>query len=164
MLLGAVALSPSPCCCLSAGGGILDRQYIMLCSSCCAPQPGHPPQHNCPSARGPERPGLGSALASFPRPPARWRGWLGCPRYGSRSSRTSPGLWRRTWSAGPGRRAGGPAGPPRWLCPLEGKRAPHKRDGAAAPAPQHPPRPAPLLPRSCHRGFPAPREPPPRSR
>lgn len=40
--------------------------------------------------------------------------------------------------------AGGTAGPPRWLCPLEGKRGPHKRGGAAAPARQ-PWRPPPAL-------------------
>lgn len=65
-------------------------------------------------------------LPPAPVSPLAAVGWLGRPLLGDCSPHAA-------------------AGPPRWLCPLEGKRAPHKRGGAAAPAPQSS---APLLPRS----------------
>lgn len=62
-----------------------------------------------------------------------------------------PGREQRSGRAGRGLQpgtaapAGGTAGPPRWLRPLEGKRAPHKR-GCPCPAAPGPPRPAPPAP------------------
>lgn len=142
LLGGAVALGPSPRCWLSGGGGgILDGRSSWWAPRC-APQPGHPPP---PSTQGTSTPGAGLG----PRPPApvcplpEWRVAGPSPVRqpqlpGGPRSRASHG---QRWPGGAAEAAGGTAGPPRWLCPLEGKRAPHKRGGAAAPAPQ-PPAPA----------------------
>ncbi|KAM6384105.1 uncharacterized protein FN964_009209 isoform 1-T9 [Alca torda] len=125
----------------------------MGCSSHWAPQPAHPPLAAQPpiTARGPARPGPGSPPGSLP-PSARSpeRGGWAVPAPGPGALvRASHG---QRWPGAAAEAAGGTAGPPRWFCPLEGKRAPHKRGGAAAPAPQpsapasHRPLPAPLLP------------------
>ncbi|XP_054670021.1 translation initiation factor IF-2-like [Grus americana] len=103
--------------------GQLLQELFMVRSSCCAPHP--PPAAQPPGA------GLGPGLL-----PERVAGLSPVPEPGLRGGPRALASHGQRWAGAVAEAAGGTAGPPRWLCPLEGKRAPHKRGGAAAPAPQ----------------------------
>ncbi|XP_041271954.1 translation initiation factor IF-2-like [Onychostruthus taczanowskii] len=124
---GSGSLSPqlTERCCRHPGQALSSERCSLR-----AAQPGCPAPAAQPGLRARPRP---------VRPRCRSRA-PGLSRGEPASGRAGRGL--RPGTAAP---AGGTAGPPRWLRPLEGKRAPHKRGCPcpAAPGPLRPARPAP---------------------